>query len=66
MANKKTTGAKKTTKAAPKKTTTKKSSIAFSQKEREKLAADGMKEMKRLGFKTVEEYIAYIDKKRGY
>lgn len=23
-------------------------------------------EMKRLGFKTLEEYIDYIDKKRGY
>lgn len=35
-------------------------------KQPSKLAKEGMKEMKKHGFKTPEEYIAYIDKKRGY
>lgn len=29
-------------------------------------AENTFKEMKRLGFKTLDEYVAYIDKKRGY
>lgn len=49
-----------------KKTTVKKSSLTLSQKETKDLASKAQKEMKRLGFKTIEEYIAYIDKKRGY
>ena len=49
-----------------KKPAAKKSSTSVSKKQVSKLAADGMKEMKKRGFKTPEEYIAYIDKKRGY
>lgn len=54
------------TKKNSKKPASKKSSISVSKKQVSKLAADGMKEMKKRGFKTPEEYIAYIDKKKGY
>ena len=53
-------------KNSKKTSTAKKSTLSVSKKQTSKLAADGMKEMKKRGFKTPEEYIAYIDKKRGY
>ena len=51
----KTNRAKKAT-SKPKKVT----------KKNEPSAENTFKEMKRLGFKTIEEYIDYIDSKRGY
>lgn len=41
---------------------------AFQMSPKEKAAATKRTKdnMKKLGFKTVEEYIRYIDKKRGY
>ncbi len=57
MADKKTTGAKKPAKS---------SGLSFSRAEIQKLAESGKKNMKRLGIKTPEEYIAHIDKRRGY
>lgn len=65
MATKKTTNkTNKTTKATS--GTKKKSTSPISQKESQALARAAEKEMKRLGFKTLEEYIEYIDNKRGY
>lgn len=46
-----------------KKATSKSKKVA---KKNEPSAENTFKEMKRLGFKTVEEYIDYIDSKRGY
>lgn len=55
--------AKKTTKKAVKKPS---STLSLSDKERAALRKSGEADMKKHGFKTPEEYIKYIDSKRGY
>ena len=52
------------TKKVTKKTT--KSSNVPTEAEKAKMAKNAEANMKKLGIKTVDEYIAYIDKKRGY
>ena len=51
-------------KKASKKTT--KSSLAVSDKEMSKMAKSAQADMKKHGFKTVDELTAYYDSKRGY
>lgn len=56
-----------TKKSTSKKATTKKSaSLALTKTEGAALAKKAEAEAKKRGFKSVDEYIAYIDKKRGY
>ncbi|MBR0340719.1 MAG: hypothetical protein IJH64_00435 [Oscillospiraceae bacterium] len=66
MANKKNDNKKVTKASTSKKATAKKSPLSFSQTEIDKMAKQTEKEMRRLGFNNVDEYIKYIDKKRGY
>ena len=56
--------AKKAPQKGAKKTTS--SSLTLTDKERAALRKSAEAEMKKRGFKTVEELTAYYDKKRGY
>lgn len=50
-----------------KKATAKKNDpLAFTKQELDRMAKKAEAEMKRLGFKNIDDYTAYIDKKRGY
>lgn len=54
------------TKKTAKKATPQAGSLALSEKERTALRKSAEADMKKHGFKTVEELTAYYDKKRGY